>query len=84
MLFVIYDEVSTSNIHLAENSNRGHNLKLAKTFTRTRSDQNRFSCRSVNQWNGLSSDTVNATFVNAFNGSLNRDWKARPDKFSSN
>ena len=77
-----YDQVEISNLQLASNTNRGHELKLAKTFARTRLGQNRFSHRVVNSWNKLSSNTVTATSLNMFKSNLNQDWKTKENKFA--
>ena len=78
-----YDKVSLENFQLADNNNRGHCYKLAKSFSKTMLGQNKFTYRVVNDWNYLSSDTVTASSVNSFKSSLNQDWKERPNKFSS-
>ena len=76
-----YDCVSLPNISISTNSLRGHTFKLNKNHTRTRFGLNRFSNRVVNDWNGLSSATVESSSVNAFKSNLNSDWKDRAKKF---
>lgn len=59
---------------------RGHNLKLYKQQA-TGVRAHFFGARVVDDWNNLSYDTVNATSVNRFKSSLNRDWAQLPGKY---
>ena len=76
-----YECVELENVSISTNTNRGHSYKLKKTFSKTRAGQNRFSNRTVNSWNSLGSDTVEADSVNTFKSRLNTDWKSRDNKF---
>lgn len=77
-----YECVNLTNISISTNTNRGHPYKLTKSFSKTRAGQNRFSNRTVNNWNGLSCETVSADCINTFKSRLNTNWKCRDVKFS--
>ena len=60
-----------------ENSNglRGNDAKLVK-FRRTNAAKRRaFSVRTINDWNGLPNEVVNAPSINAFKARLDRHWE---------
>ena len=60
---------------------RGHELKLQKQeATGTRS--NFFCVRVLDDWNSLSSSTVQSPTVNHFKSGLRSDWANHPDQFS--
>ena len=51
---------------------RGHNLKLSRLTCRSRIRHDYFSQRTVEYWNVLPSDVVNASSVNSFKGRLDK------------
>ena len=53
---------------------RGHPLKVAKPQASSRMRANHFSCRVVNDWNGLPADVVCAPSVNSFKERLDKHW----------
>ena len=78
-----FDNVNPSKFfQLATDSKtRGHNFKIVKQRFRTRLRQHTFSIRSVNNWNALPTEVVNATTINQFKSSLERHWRNNPIKF---
>ena len=54
------------------NSTRGHNYKLLKPHYRCRSRQSFFFVRSINNWNSLPANVVNAISLNHFKNLLAR------------
>ena len=78
-----FDNVNPSKFfQLATDSKtRGHNFKIVKQRFRTRLGQHTFSIRSVNNWNALPTEVVNATTINQFKSSLERHWRNNPIKF---
>ena len=78
-----YDKVDASRFFkLAQGSTtRGHNFKIVKQRFHTRLRQYAFSIRSVNNWNSLPKEVVNATTVNQFKSSLERQWRNHPLKY---
>ena len=57
---------------------RGHKLKISKQRCHTRLRQNAFSIRSVNNWNALPDEAVNASTINQFKSALEKHWKDHP------
>ena len=60
---------------------RGHNFKIVKQRFNTRLRQYAFSVRSVNNWNALPNEVVNAATINQFKSSLEKYWKNNTNKF---
>ena len=58
-----------------QNVKRGHNLKLAKSYSRLNVRYNIFSLRITNLWNSLTEDIVTAPSLNAFENKLNKHWQ---------
>ena len=56
-------------------STRGHNYKLLKSHCRCRPRHSFFSVRSINDWNSLPTNIVNATSLNHFKNLLDEHWK---------
>ena len=55
-------------------STRGHNYKLLKSHFRCCPRQSFFSVRSINDWNSLPANIVNATSLNQFKNLLDEHW----------
>ena len=53
---------------------RGHPWKLVKPRAVSRVRQHAFATRTVNDWNGLPTEVVNASSVNMFKARLDRHW----------
>jgi ribonuclease P/MRP protein subunit RPP40 len=53
---------------------RGHSCKLQKFSCRTRLRSNFYAVRTVNRWNSLPEEIVNAPSVNAFKNRLDKHW----------
>jgi len=53
---------------------RGHCRKLETTRSRLKLRKKKFSQRVVRHWNKLSDNVVNASTVNTFKNSLDREW----------
>lgn len=54
---------------------RGHNLKLKKKRSISKTRQNVFSNRVCSKWNSLPTNCVNAPSLNSFKARLDRLWK---------
>ena len=54
---------------------RGHPWKLAKPRAVSRVRRQAFSCRVINDWNGLPLEVVSATSVNQSKGRFNAHWE---------
>lgn len=63
-------------------STRGHSMKLLKQHCRTKTRQNFFSQRVVNDWNSLTEEVVQAPSINAFKNRLDKLWNNIPCKFN--
>jgi len=57
-----------------QHSTRGHSLKLYKERSRLDCRKYSFSQRSVDVWNSLPSEVINATSVNSFKNRLDSHW----------
>ena len=58
-----------------ERDSRGHNLKIMKTQRATKQTRcQSFAIRSVNDWNSLPSEVVQAQSVNDFKNKLDEFW----------
>ena len=70
------DELKWDNMFsLSTGGLRGHNLKFIKMKSHNNIRFNTFSQRSVNLWNKLTCETVNASSINVFKSLLNKeDW----------
>ena len=76
ILHGLYDTNTTGSLfQLSQLTTRGHNFKLTKHVTNTRLFSNFFTNSTVNSWNNLTRDTVNAPSVNAFKSRLDRELK---------
>ena len=60
---------------------RGHDFKIVKQRFNIRLRQYSFSIRSVNNWNALPKEVVNAATINQFKSSLERYLSNNPIKF---
>ena len=68
------DELKWDNMFsLSTGGLRGHNLKFIKMKCRNNIRFNTFSQRSVNLWNKLIGETVNAKSLNVFKSLLNKE-----------
>ena len=71
LLKISFPAFFTPSLHA---STRGHNYKLLKSHCRCRSRQSFFSVRSINDWNSLPANIVNATSLNHFKNLLDEHW----------
>ena len=73
------DELKWDNMFsLSTGGLRGHNLKFIKMKSHNNIRFNTFSQRSVNLWNKLTCETVNASSINVFKSLLNKeDWNGK-------
>ena len=55
---------------------RGHQKRVFKNHAIKNVRRHSFSQRVVNDWNGLPSDIVNATSINAFKNRLDQQWSS--------
>jgi len=60
---------------------RGHRFKIYKTNVNSITRANLFSKRVINDWNSLSSSTVEASTINGFKTALKREWMHHPERF---
>lgn len=60
---------------------RGHRFKIYKTNVNSIARANFFSQRVINDWNSLSSSTVEASTINGFKTALKREWIHHPERF---
>jgi len=65
-----------------EGVTRGHNWKLYKEYHHGNIRQHSFSQRSINRWNRLSQDEVNAQTINGFKNCLQRRRQREMDCLS--
>ena len=56
-------------------STRGHQKKLFKSHAKKFARANFFSQRTINDWNNLPADTVNATSIDIFKRKLDDTWR---------
>ena len=63
---------------------RGNNLKLKKVSVNTSLRQSSWTIRSINWWNQLPDNVVQAPSVNSFKSRLNTHWKDLEIKFGDN
>ena len=56
-------------------STRGHNYKLYEPFAHRKACYNFFGVRTINVWNNLPHDIVNATSLSIFKNKLDEHWK---------
>jgi hypothetical protein len=61
---------------------RGHNLKIEKQQFRLDVRKHSFVCRSVETWNSLPAEIVNAPSIHAFEARLDRYWATEPFKYN--
>jgi hypothetical protein len=61
---------------------RGHELKLIKPRVDTRTRQNSFSQRVINNWNALPNEAIECITVNSFKTQLSKAWIKSPFKFN--
>ena len=71
LLKISFPAFFTPSLHA---STRGHNYKLLKSQYRCRPRQSFFSVRSINDWNSLPANIVNATSLNQFKNLLDEHW----------
>ena len=71
LLKISFPAFFTPSLHA---STRGHNYKLLKSHCRCRPRQSFFSVRSINDWNSLPANIVNATSLNHFKNLLDEHW----------
>ena len=62
---------------MSTSSVRGHNLRIFKPRFRKDFRKRSFAIRIIDDWNGLSSDTVNAASLDTFKRLLLRDLGQR-------
>lgn len=67
--------------HDGSSVTRGHHLKIIKPRARLNLRKNVFSHRVINDWNGLSMETVSAPSINAFKSALSKEWIHHPERF---
>jgi hypothetical protein len=79
-----YDERVSNFIemHQSDQTTRGHQYKIKKQQVRLNVRKNSFVNRSVDSWNGLPSNVVNAPTVQAFEARLDKLWRSEPTKFN--
>ena len=71
----IYDKNTVPDLRPAISSiTRGHNKKLFKPFSNKNVRQKFFTVRTIEIWNSLSYEVVNAPTVNTFKNRLDRHW----------
>jgi len=63
------------------NSTRGHNWKLTKSHHQSEICHHFFSQRSINRWNSLSPEAVDAPSINSFKNHLEKLRKRQMDFF---
>ena len=63
---------------------RGNSLKLKKVSVNTSLRQSSWTIRSINWWNQLPDNVVQAPSVNSFKSRLNTHWKDLEIKFGDN
>ena len=68
-------DVDASFLALADNSNRGHNLKLKKQYSRLKLRHDFFSIRVVEYWNSLPETVAAAPSLNTFKNRLDKHWR---------
>ena len=78
-----YDEDVTDFIELNDRETRGHKYKIYKTQTRLNIRSHAFVHRSLNIWNNLPEEVVNAQNVETFERRLDRHWRNEPAKYDS-
>ena len=65
----------------AQGATKGHNWKLYKEYNHGDIRQHSFSQRSINRWNRLSQDEVNAQTINGFKNCVQRRRQREMDFF---
>ena len=70
-----YDNVVLDKIEQAEDTTRGHSMKLKKYRTGTSFGQKRFTFRVINNWNKLKPEVIQADTINSFKSKLNKIWR---------
>ena len=63
------------------NSTRGHSWKLTKSHHQSEIRHHFFSQRSINRWNSLSQEAVDAPSINSFKNHLEKLRKRQTDFF---
>jgi hypothetical protein len=76
-----YDKQVTDFIKLSTNETRGHQYKIAKIQIKKDIRKYSFVHRSVNMWNSLPQEVVDAPSVAAFERRLDKLWRAETAKF---
>jgi len=77
-----FDSVELKSLKLAEQSTtRGHEHKLEKRQYKYKYCMNNFVARSINNWNELPHNCIQAKTVNSFKTHLNNAWKHKTNKF---
>lgn len=77
-----YDHRVTGFINTNCNDTRGHQYKIYKQHTRLDLRKYSFVHRSVNHWNNLPEDVVNAPTVKSFERRLDKLWSKNQGKFN--
>ena len=67
--------VFCSHIYRTDNGTRGHSWALAKERCKLDIRTYAFSQRTINEWNRLSGECVNATSVNMFKNKIDNYFK---------
>jgi len=77
-MFKGIDQVRLDELFMlnGQGSTRGHEYKIFKMQVRSDMRKNFFSCRVVDQWNGLPSWVVNENTVRGFKSKLDKHWGA--------
>lgn len=60
---------------------RGHDMKLEKFHLNSTFRQHSFSQRTINTWNNLPQELIDADNIDTFKNRLNNHWKDDPGKF---
>jgi len=74
--------VTDDFIKINKNDTRGHKYKIYKEHTRLNLRKYSFIHRSVNYWNNLPAEVVEAPSIPAFERRLDKLWSKEPGKFN--